>query len=183
MMDRSRMSVNRKFTKLPPKDLAEGKWANDELKRLKEAVHTVTKTTDSDDQPIFHGIYWPAVAELVKTRNIEKCRRKWLDKLCWSTTADNTQVEHWTISHDLKLITRLYNSGIMEECDVDWMELKSEYETNYAPQWLRLKWTKLKKGVPNYQQLSFEDVVDYLYREYVQTPPDETETGTSNNES
>lgn len=29
-------------------------------------------------------------------------------------------------------------------------------DSNYAPQWLRLKWTKLKKGVPNYQQLSFE---------------------------
>ncbi|KAJ7383207.1 RNA polymerase I enhancer binding protein [Desmophyllum pertusum] len=183
MMGRSNMSVVRKYASLPPKGekLAQrGTWTDDELKRLKEAVHTVTKTSTSDEQSMFRGIHWSAVAALVMTRNTVKCRRKWLEKLCWSTTttADETQGV-WTKSHYLKLITRLYNSGVMDECDVDWMELKSEYEINYSPQWLRKKWSKVKKRVPNYHQLSFEDIVDYLYRVYGQTLRDEIETGKS----
>ena len=54
-----------------------GTWTEDEVKCLKEAVYQVTKT--AEDQPVpFHGIYWPDVAKIVKTRNIEQCRRKWL---------------------------------------------------------------------------------------------------------
>ena len=53
-----------------------GTWTEDEVKCLKEAVYQVTKT--AEDQPVpFHGIYWPYVAKIVKTRNIEQCRRKW----------------------------------------------------------------------------------------------------------
>jgi len=53
-----------------------GTWTEDEVKCLKEAVYQVTKT--AEDQPVpFHGIYWPDVAKIVKTRNIEQCRRKW----------------------------------------------------------------------------------------------------------
>lgn len=52
-----------------------GKWTDEELDRLKEAVHVVTKTPD--EQPVYHDIYWPAVAQIVKTRNAEMCRQKW----------------------------------------------------------------------------------------------------------
>ena len=62
-----------------------GTWTEDEVKCLKEAVYQVTKT--AEDQPVpFHGIYWPDVAKIVKTRNIEQCRRKWrvtLDFICF----------------------------------------------------------------------------------------------------
>ncbi|KAJ7376145.1 Homeobox protein Nkx-2.1 [Desmophyllum pertusum] len=142
-----------RYSHIPPRGekLAQkGRWTDDEVKRLKEAVHTVTKTSPSDKQPIFHGIPWQPVAELVMTRNRIKCRKKWLDQLCWGTAADNTQGKHWTKRHDLKLITRLYNSGVMEECDVDWMELKSEYEINnnnyYSPQWPPQEMVKTKEG-------------------------------------
>lgn len=52
-----------------------GKWTDDEVKRLKEAVHFVTNTTDG--QPVFHSIDWQGVAQMVKTRGAEMCRKKW----------------------------------------------------------------------------------------------------------
>jgi len=96
--------------------------------------------------------------------------------------SQNATGSKWSKSHELKLITRLYNSGVTEECDVDWMEVKSEYDINYSPQWLRLKWAEVKKNVPNYQRLNFEDVVDHLYRVYGQTLRDNLQPGTSSGE-
>jgi len=167
LMGRSRMSVNRKFSTLPATkgSTKSGKWTDDEISRLKEAVHLVTNTPEGKPVP-FHGIHWPAVAQMVKTRNKERCRRKWLDRLCWTEDEKETL---WTKDDELILITRLYNSGITEECDIDWMEVKSELKNNYSPQWLSAKWSKIKKKVPNYHQLDFEDVVDYLFHEYGRT--------------
>ncbi|XP_078356578.1 cyclin-D-binding Myb-like transcription factor 1, partial [Oculina patagonica] len=108
LMDRSRMSVNRKISKLPPtckddkQEQKDRKWTDDEVKQLKEAVHLVTNTTDG--QPVFHGIDWQGVAQMVKTRGAEMCRKKWLNGLCWSM-AENKTESKWTKNHELKLIT------------------------------------------------------------------------------
>lgn len=165
LLGRSRMSVNRKHSKLPATKGPSGRWTDDEIKQLKEAVYVVTNT--AADQPVpFQGIYWPAVAQIVKTRNIEQCRRKWLERLCWM---EEDKEKTWTKENELKLITRLYNSGVTEDCDVDWMELKSEFQNNYTPQWLRKKWLEIKRKAPDYHKSDFEDIVDYLYNVHGKT--------------
>ncbi|XP_073244834.1 cyclin-D-binding Myb-like transcription factor 1 [Porites lutea] len=72
----------------------------------------------------------------------------------------------WTKENELQLITRLYNSGIIQECDVDWMEVKSDLKSICPPQWLRKKWSQVKRKAPNYHLLEFEDILDYLYHVY-----------------
>ena len=52
-----------------------GKWTDDELKRLHEAVYIVTNT--SEGESVFHGINWQGVAKIVKTRSAHMCRQKW----------------------------------------------------------------------------------------------------------
>ena len=53
-----------------------GTWTEDEVEWLVEAVYQVTKT--AEDQPVpFHGIHWPDVAKIVKTRHAKQCRQKW----------------------------------------------------------------------------------------------------------
>lgn len=52
-----------------------GKWTDDELKRLHEAVYIVTNT--SEGESVFHGINWQDVAKIVKTRSAHMCRQKW----------------------------------------------------------------------------------------------------------
>lgn len=53
----------------------EGKWTDDEFKRLYEAVHFVTNTAAGES--VFHGIDWQGVAQMVKTRSAHMCRQKW----------------------------------------------------------------------------------------------------------
>ncbi|CAH3029920.1 unnamed protein product [Porites evermanni] len=181
LLGRSRMSVNRKYSKLPTTEGGRGTWTEDEVKCLKEAVYQVTKT--AEDQPVpFHGIYWPDVAKIVKTRNIEQCRRKWLENLSWM---NDEEEKKWTKQNELRLITRLYNSGITQECDVDWMEVKSDFKSNYPPQWLRKKWLEVKRKAPNYHQMEFEDILDYLYHVYGKTlrAQLEAEASTSSNDA
>ena len=53
-----------------------GAWTDDEVDILTKAVYHVTNT--AEDQPVpFHGIHWPSVAKIVKTRAIFQCRQKW----------------------------------------------------------------------------------------------------------
>ena len=52
-----------------------GKWTEEEIQRLNEAVHVVTNT--SEEEAVYHDIYWPAVSQMVKSRGTEQCRRKW----------------------------------------------------------------------------------------------------------
>ncbi|CAH3029921.1 unnamed protein product [Porites evermanni] len=122
LLGRSFRSVQRKYSKLPLIKGVRGTWTDEEVKLLKKAVYCVTNT--AEDQPVpFHGIYWPSVAKIVKTRITEQCRKKWLENLCWMKDDEDKK---WTKENELQLITRLYNSGIIQECDVDWMEVKSD---------------------------------------------------------
>jgi len=64
------------FDSLPGGKLKqEGKWTDDELKRLHEAVHFVTNTAVGES--VFYGIDWHGVAQMVKTRSANMCRQKW----------------------------------------------------------------------------------------------------------
>lgn len=163
VMDRSTMSLNRKYAKLVKGEENRGTWTEEEVQRLNEAVHYITNT--SEGEAVYHDIYWPAVSQMVKTRGPDKCRQKWLDKLCWSM--NDKKVQRWRRSDDIKLVTSLYESGCVEEFDVDWMDIQSAFETKYSPHFLYEKYSKLKKRVPNYQMVNFEDIVDYLYRLFV----------------
>ncbi|XP_044169573.1 cyclin-D-binding Myb-like transcription factor 1 isoform X1 [Acropora millepora] len=151
-------------------DINKGSWADDEIDRLKEAVHRVTDTPEGGSVP-FKGFSWQAVADIVKTRNSHQCRSQWLYRLCFREDTIKSG-KRWSAEDDRKLITRLYKSGVTEECDVDWMDVKSEFDINYSPHWCIFKWNEIKKRVPDYHLLGFEDAVDYLYQKYGKTARD-----------
>ncbi|XP_044169567.1 transcription termination factor 1-like [Acropora millepora] len=169
-MGRSNSSVCRKYYKAMMEDINKGSWADDEIDRLKEAVHRVTDTPEGGSVP-FKGFSWQAVADIVKTRNSYQCRSQWLYRLCFREDTIKSG-KRWSAEDDRKLITRLYTSGVTEECDVDWMDVKSEFDINYSPQWCSFKWTEIKKRVPDYHLLDFEDALDYLYQKYGKTARD-----------
>ncbi|XP_068730756.1 cyclin-D-binding Myb-like transcription factor 1 [Montipora capricornis] len=163
LMGRSRLSVCRKFLKLIDQEGTNvGSWTDEEMKRLKEAVHRVTNTPDDQTGP-FTGFSWRVVAKEVQTRSPQQCRIKWLHTLWFEESASE---KRWTEEDTRKLVTRLYRSGVTEECDIDWMEVKSEFEIDCSPYWLHKKWHHIKTRVPNYQLLDFEDAIDYLYQKY-----------------
>lgn len=181
LLGRSPMSVILKYYSLPVIKGRRGAWTDDEVDILTKAVYRVTNT--AEDQPVpFHGIHWPSVAKIVKTRAIFQCRQKWLGSLCWMKDKEEKK---WTKQNELQLITRLYNSGVTQECDVDWMEVKCDFKSNYPPQWLRNKWSEVKRKVPDYHLLEFEDILDYLYHVYGKTLTAqlEAEASTSSNDA
>ncbi|XP_067056428.1 transcription termination factor 1-like isoform X3 [Acropora muricata] len=158
---RNFLSKTNFYTRL---DITKGSWAGDEIDRLKEAVHRVTDTPEGGSVP-FKGFSWQAVADIVKTRNSHQCRSQWLFRLCFREDTIKSG-KRWSAEDDRKLITRLYTSGVTEECDVDWMDVKSEFDINYPPQWCSFRWSQIKKRVPDYHLLDFEDALDYLYQKY-----------------
>ncbi|KAK2565961.1 Cyclin-D-binding Myb-like transcription factor 1 [Acropora cervicornis] len=83
-------------------------------------VHRVTDTPEGGSVP-FKGFSWQAVADIVKTRNSYQCRSQWLYRLCFREDTIKSG-KRWSAEDDRKLITRLYTSGVTEECDVDWMD-------------------------------------------------------------
>ncbi|XP_044169568.1 transcription termination factor 1-like [Acropora millepora] len=163
-MGRSNHSVCHKYFTIMMEDTNKGSWADDEIDRLKEAVHRVTDTPEGGSVP-FKAFSWQAVADIVKTRNLFQCRSQWLFRLCFREDTIKSG-KRWSAEDDRKLITRLYTSGVTEECDVDWMDVKSEFDINYPPQWCSFRWSQIKRGVPDYHLLDFEDVLDYLYQKY-----------------
>ncbi|XP_044169551.1 transcription termination factor 1-like [Acropora millepora] len=163
-MGRSNHSVAVKYYRTMMEDINKGSWADDETDRLKEAVYRVTDAPEGGSVP-FKGFSWQAVADIVKTRNSHQCRSQWLYRLCFREDTIKSG-KRWSAEDDRKLITRLYTSGVTEECDVDWMDVKSEFDINYPPQWCSFRWSQIKRGVPDYHLLDFEDVLDYLYQKY-----------------
>lgn len=52
-----------------------GKWSDEELKLLSDAVHELTNTKRGES--VTTGINWREVSERVKTRHERQCLEKW----------------------------------------------------------------------------------------------------------
>ena len=140
-----------------------GKWKDDEIHLLKEAVRNETKTTEGEE--IFTNINWSAVASTVKTRNAEQCRKKWIHHICWKETT-SAPCRIWSWKDDLKLIKLVYESSATNESEIDWCELHKHIEIARSPEWLNNKFKIILRRYCNSSYLEntdFEEVIGYLY--------------------
>lgn len=140
-----------------------GKWKASEVDLLREAVRKVTHTAEGEE--VFTNINWNSVASIVKTRNCTQCRKKWLLEICWKECT-SAAFKKWGAEEDLKLIDKIYESSVTEECDIDWYQLQKDFEMARSPEWLHLKFKVILKNYCNsidLENTDFEDVIDYLY--------------------
>eukprot|EP00111_Clytia_hemisphaerica_P001875 TCONS_00005265-protein len=159
-MGRSAASVKDKIRLLKNKKNT-GHWSDDELKLLSETVHTLTKTKVGES--VTTGINWKLVAEKLGTRNEKQCFGKWLNFLNWKEAGG----KKWIKTDEIELISRVAYACVTCENDLDWAKLSNGWESVRSPQWLRMKWWKLKKEVPNYKTCSFLEILTHLQGPYV----------------
>ncbi|XP_041346863.1 cyclin-D-binding Myb-like transcription factor 1 isoform X2 [Gigantopelta aegis] len=133
-----------------------GKWLTEEEQRLSGAVYELAGVQSGEN--ITHGLSWAAVAERVGTRSEKQCRTKWLNYLNWKQQGGS----EWLRQDDINLVLKIANLDVMEDTEIDWNELSQDWPSVRSPQWLRGKWWSLKRHVPDYQTLPFEEIINYL---------------------
>jgi len=163
MMGRSAMALFHRYRWITGNSNI-GPWQETEVKCLQEAVRKLTNTRDGEE--VYSGINWTSVASIVKTRIPVQCRIKWIKDICWkdcklSTTTKDT----WGPVNDVELITKLYESPVTEESDIDWLALTTDFEMARSSYWLRIKFGIIKRKYCksiDFENTEFEDVIDYL---------------------
>lgn len=166
-MGRTLCSVNHRYYKCLDSDSGiKGHWKQEEIDRLKSAVRQLTNTNKGEE--VLTGIKWRKVAKIVKTRNGLMCRQKWLNDVCWKDSYPLSEtVNSWNREKDVELITKIYESCIKEECEIDWLALHEDIELSRSPGWLHQKFSILKKRHCTSIDVinsDFEDIIDSLYK-------------------
>ncbi|KAF6031804.1 DMTF1 [Bugula neritina] len=134
-----------------------GTWQHDEEVNLANAVYELSGAKPG--QEVHHGLSWADVAAKVKTRTDKQCRAKWLNFLNWKQKGG---AEWSAVRDDSLLIEKILHSGVSDESSIDWVNLSKGWSCVRSPQWLRSKWWTLKRHVPNYQTLPFNEILTTL---------------------
>ncbi|KAJ8302226.1 hypothetical protein KUTeg_021213 [Tegillarca granosa] len=133
-----------------------GKWLPEEERRLAEAVYEFAGIKPG--QNVTSGLSWANVAERVVTRSEKQCRTKWLNYLNWKQKGGTD----WTREDDINLVLKIAAFNVSDDSEIDWNNLSKNWPSVRSPQWLRGKWWSLKRHVPDYQILPFNDLIEYL---------------------
>ncbi|OWF41981.1 cyclin-D-binding Myb-like transcription factor 1 isoform X2 [Mizuhopecten yessoensis] len=139
-----------------------GKWLPEEEHRLSAAVYELAGVKPGEN--VTSGLSWASVAERVLTRSEKQCRTKWLNFLNWKQKGGT----EWTREDDINLVIKIANLGVSDDTEIDWTELAKNWPSVRSPQWLRGKWWSLKRHVPDYQLLSFSDLITFLKNVHLQ---------------
>ncbi|XP_033744865.1 cyclin-D-binding Myb-like transcription factor 1 isoform X2 [Pecten maximus] len=139
-----------------------GKWLPEEELRLSSAVYELAGVKPGEN--VTSGLSWASVAERVLTRSEKQCRTKWLNFLNWKQKGGTD----WTREDDINLVIKIANLGVSDDTEIDWTELAKNWPSVRSPQWLRGKWWSLKRHVPDYQLLSFSDLIIFLKNVHLQ---------------
>lgn len=99
------------------------------------------------------SVAWEPVARRVVTRNAMQCRRKWL--FSWLGSGRAKWKRTWGCKEDLRLIDQLAEKSDEDEDEVDWVSMFSCWENARSPQYLRQKWSCLRRQVPGYALKSY----------------------------
>ena len=134
----------------------------EEEQRLVEAMkhyRSGEEGGEGENLPLSHSVTWQIVAERVGTRNADQCRRKWVFHLSWKENGGGMQ---WTLQDDLALLQRLAAKEVEDEEEVEWGEMCEGWDSARSPYYLRMRWSMLRRDVPNYRLKTFQENLEYL---------------------
>nr|UEK51562.1 DMTF1-like protein [Parasacculina yatsui] len=162
LMGRSAASVKDRVRVLRD-NCNEGRWFVEEEQRLERAMLELMSVTPGE--LVTSAVNWSAVAAKVKTRSEKQCRTKWLNHLSWKRSGG----DEWTRDDDINLIETLTSLDCSDEQEVSWSYLFDTWPRRCvrSAQWLRARWSLLKKELPNHHCLSFREAVEALGRSHV----------------
>lgn len=79
--------------------------------------------------------------------------------LSWKEKGGRTQ---WTLQDDLALLQRLAAKEVEDEEEVEWGEMCEGWDSGRSPYYLRMKWSMLRRDVPNYRLRTFQGCLSCL---------------------
>lgn len=88
---------------------AQGKWSEEEERRLAEVVYEMAGA--SPGSAVTVGVSWAMVASKVRTRSEKQCRSKWLNYLNWKHSGGT----EWMKEDDLRLVQRFVSTNVLPE--------------------------------------------------------------------
>ncbi|XP_040180352.1 transcription termination factor 1 [Rana temporaria] len=157
-----------------------GKWSVEEVNLLLKAVKTFILSSlkrkkgknvsrmepqTVPKEMLFTGIPWAKMEKKVKTRNWTHCKSKWNDILLVRMNNGIRYCERlFGLQSNIEIIKWLHEAELRKG-QVNWLEMAKAIG-NIPPGILQQKVYKLKaRHVPDWQNLSFKEVVDRLYDE------------------
>lgn len=156
-----------------------GKWSVEEVNLLLKAVKKFIRSslkkkgenvsrTEPQTVPkemLFTGIPWSKIEKKVKTRNWTHCKSKWNDILLVRMNNGIRYCERlFSLQANIEIIKWLHEAEL-HKGQVNWLEMAKAIG-NIPPGTLQQKVYKLKaRNVPDWQSLSFKEIVDHLYQE------------------
>lgn len=165
-MGRNPQSITDKYRAIS-KEVASGKWTENEDQTLVTALKNVTGVDDISKLKCLE-IPWRAVAKQVPSRHEEQCRNHFLliKRLKFQENL-NTDTVRWTKKHKRHLIEKISESQVEVETDVDWVELHESFNGIFpSPHYLRSKFIAMKSKIKDYQKERFPDLIDIMAEKY-----------------
>ena len=99
-------------------------------------------------------VSWHDIARSVRTRTAMQCRQKWVMSLSWKSK-DSSQM--WGVDDTIRLLETLGTiADVVSEDEVDWAGLCRKWPGNWTHYYLRERWGRLRRDVPNYRVKSFQ---------------------------
>ena len=69
----------------------------------------------------------------------------------------------WTSRDDLTLLQQLAAVEVVDEEEVEWEEMCEGWDSARSPYFLRVRWSALRREVPNYRLMTFQgQPIQYL---------------------
>ncbi|XP_036454480.1 transcription termination factor 1-like [Colossoma macropomum] len=168
---RSAISLEKRYSQIAVK---EGRWSPKEIRRLLRAVrdHIVNQlqlgATNEDSfivsrEMLYKRLPWQKIAAKVETRSWTKCREKWMSVLAVKMSSGAVNAGENSDEVKVKLIKAMYEMQVDDVAYVNWDDLTTVIG-DVPPSYVQRKWHKLKVcHVPNWQNKSFGDTIDFLY--------------------
>ena len=109
---------------------------------------------EEEDRILPATVSWHDIARSVMTRTAMQCRQKWVMSLSWKSKG-STQV--WGVFDAIKLLEELgAMADVASEDEVDWVGLSRKWSGDWTHYYLRERWGKMRRDVPNYRVKSFQ---------------------------
>ncbi|KAM6496056.1 hypothetical protein JOM56_008762 [Amanita muscaria] len=139
--------------------LSSRSWTKEEEEQL---TRIVTRMTVEKGKDFDNDVFWSkASQEMGGRRGRQQCRIKWTDSLS-KTVKNDGQKPRWNQQDAYILIHKIDSLEVNDDTEIDWKTIPDPAWNLWSAHILQRRWLTMKRGVPNYENMSHQDIVDTL---------------------
>jgi Myb-like DNA-binding protein REB1 len=144
-----------------------GPWTKEEEEQL---TRIVTKMTVGRGGDLDSDVFWGKVSqEMGGKRGRQQCRIKWTDALS-KTVKNEGQRPRWGQQDAYILVHKIDSLEVNDDTEIDWKTLPDPAWNLWSAHSLQRRWLTMKRGVPNHENMTHQEIVDTLRSKKVALP-------------